>query len=353
MSTAALLAYLRGQGEYCARHGSPLYGALCGYLADDVASGGPVRDLLSRWTGPDCSAETVADEVPGLRLLGGLHRLVLARKAPRLALYYPSVAGTADPVTARADLLATVAAHEPVLREGLDQVPQTNEPGRAAALLGALAHLAAATGGLGVRLYEAGASAGLNLRADRLPVGPGQLIDSPLPTGPPYALLERVGADLSPLDPTTTEDRLTLTSYVWADDKVRLERLRAAIAVAEQVPVRMLQLGAVELAESLRLSPGTATVLWHSVMWQYLSPVERSRVLAAVDRLGSAATADSPLAYIRLERGADPGPGRRWPHEVRMSLWPAEIAGSAAGLPGRRLGTAPAHGVPVAWTGAA
>lgn len=355
MSLAPLLGYLRGQAAYCAAHGSPLYGVLCGHLADDVEAGGPVAELCSGWTGPHVSAQTVRDDVPALRLLAGLHRLVLSRQAPELAMFFPSVGGTADPSGVAPVLMAAVRTHREALRRALDQVPQTNEVGRAAPLLGGLAHVAARTGGLAVRLYEIGASGGLNLRADRLPVGPGRLIDSPLPAvcAPGYEVVERVGGDLHPVDAATTEGRLTLTSYVWADDAARLERLRAALAVADEVPVRLLTISAAALVESIELRPGMVTVLWHSVMWQYLGAAERARTLRAVAALSSAATATSPFAYLRFERGPDPGSDRAWRYEVRLSTWPGPTRVSAAGHAGHLLGTAAAHGVPVAWAGGA
>jgi hypothetical protein len=308
--------------------------------------------VCAAWLGPDASAASVHDDVPALRLLGGLHRLVLSGQSPELAPYYPSVGGKAHPASVRPVLLAAVRANEGVLRRAMDQVPQTNDVGRSAPLLGGLAHVAVRTGGLPVRLYEIGASGGLNLRVDRLPVGPGRLIDSPLPAvqAPRYEVVERTGGDLHPVDPRSTQGRLTLTSYVWADDATRLERLRAALAVAGEVPAQLLTIGAAELVESIELRRGMVTVLWHSVMWQYLSPAERARTLAAVEALGSAATASAPLAYIRFERGPDPGPDRPWPYEVRLSSWPAGVASGSVGIRGRRLGTAPAHGVPVAWT---
>jgi hypothetical protein len=115
-----------------------------------------------------------------------------------------------------------------------------------------------------------------------------------------------------------------------------------ALALADDEPAQLLRIGAAELVESIELRPGMVTVLWHSVMWQYLSADERARTLAAVEGLAAAATATAPFAHLRFERGPDPGPGQVWVHEVRLSMWPH---GPDDGL----LGTAPAHGVPVAW----
>ncbi len=345
VGTGPLLAYLRSQAAYCASHGSPLYGVLGGFLADDVEAGGPTADLLAAWIGPQVRPETISDDVPLLRLFGGLHRLVLARQAPELALYFPSVGGTADPAGARPVLLAALTTHERVLRQTLERPPQTNEVGRSAPLLGGLAHVAGWTGGLPVRLFEIGTSGGLNLRADRLPVGPGQLIDSPLPAvvAPPYEVVERIGGDLFPVDAETTQGRLILTSYVWPDDVRRLERLRAALAVAVDVPAQLLRIGAADLVESIELRPGMVTVLWHSVMWQYLDAAERARTLAAVAALGAQASASARFAYVRFERGPDPGADRPWRHEVRLSSWPD-------GVVDLLIGSAPAHGVPVDWS---
>ena len=63
----------------------------------------------------------------------------------------------------------TLADHGEQLRAWLGHPPQTNEVGRAAALLGGLRHVAAEAQ-LPIRLIEVGASAGLNLRADHFRV---------------------------------------------------------------------------------------------------------------------------------------------------------------------------------------
>ena len=102
----------------------------------------------------------------GLRLLGSVHRLVLERRAGVLATYYPSVGGRWDPVTGPEAVLDLLRSDPDTVREWLDRPPQTNEVGRAAALVGGLLHLAPEER-LPVRLVEIGASAGLNLLADR------------------------------------------------------------------------------------------------------------------------------------------------------------------------------------------
>lgn len=79
------------QSEDCAELDSPMYADLLAMLAEDVGAGGPTADLL---VGHE---DARRDSALPLRLLGGVHRLVLERRAPQLALYYPSVGGTASP----------------------------------------------------------------------------------------------------------------------------------------------------------------------------------------------------------------------------------------------------------------
>jgi len=207
-----------------------------------------------------------------------------------------------------------------------------------------------------VRLVEIGASAGLNLRADRfrvaLPDGHGVgptdspvFLDDPW-RGPlpaldvPLEVVERFGCDTAPLDPTTEEGRLALTSYVWPDQRARLERLRGALVVAAQVPAVVTQESARDLVRRLELVPGTTTVLWHSVMWAYLDEDEQADVLSRIDQLGALACNGSALAHLRLE------PHRRTPPSdvgfpVVLRTWP--------GGEEHVLGTAPPHGVPATW----
>jgi hypothetical protein len=337
-----LLAYLRSQGHYCGTHHSPMYAAFCEFLARDVEAHGMTADLLDPWTRPGAP---VGRDVPALRLLGGVHRIVLSGRAPELGSFYPSVGGTSDPRDAWPVLRAALVDHAPELRRSIEHPPQTNEVGRAVPLLGGLRHVSAWTGGMPVRLVEIGASAGLNLRADHLPIGPGQLIDAELPLSdaPVYEIVARIGGDVAPVDITSEAGRTTLMSYIWPDDTVRLERLRAAVAIAREVPVDLRRLSAADLVESVRLESGTVLVLWHSVMWQYVREDERERVMTALAALGSQARDDARLAHLFLEPPVPGRPGsRELAHEIRLTTWP--------GADNWLLGAAPAHGIPVHWT---
>ena len=102
-----------------------------------------------------------------LRLLGGVHRMVLAGDAPDLARHYPSTGGDGDAAVGVVALpRPRSATRPPAVLDALTRPPQTNEVGRSASLVPGFLHVAKSTG-LPLRLLELGASAGLNLRVDR------------------------------------------------------------------------------------------------------------------------------------------------------------------------------------------
>ena len=341
----------RRQAQACGHLGSPMYADLLARVAADVEDGGPAGAVLAGFEGEPGPAGLA------LRLAGSVHRLVLERRAGALATYYPSVGGTWEPEGCWAAFRTLLEDEPGAVREWLDRPPQTNEVGRSASLMGGLLALRSP---LPVRLVEIGSSGGLNLLADRFryvaddgrSLGP---VDSPvvlegawtgsLAADAPWpVVVERIGTDVMPVDVATTEGRLTLTAYVWADQLHRHERLRGALALAAETPVEVRRATAAEVVDGLALVGGTHTVLWHSVMWQYLDRAEQEHVRARIDALGAAATAQSPFAHLFLE------PTRRTPgseHEflVVLETWPGDVPGGVR----RILGRSHAHGIPTAW----
>jgi hypothetical protein len=342
-----LLHMLRSQGRFCAGSGSPMYGELFELVAGDVEAGGVFAAILS---GHEDDPSRLA--VP-LRLLGGLHRLVLDGRAPALRRWYPSTGGAWDARDAWPEILRTAARHDEFLRAALQQPPQTNEVGRSAALIGGLLRLNREFA-FPVRLFEIGSSAGLNMRADHYhyryergrwgPLGSPVRIDDAwrgaLPPDGSVSIVERNGYDIAPIDVTGADGEMTVLSYVWPDQDARLDRLRGAIAVARSVPAGLERRTAADAVAGLSLADGALTVLWHSITWQYLSDDERAAVRDGVEALGAQAGARSPFAHLTLEPARD-GPGAPIRFLVRARRWPGgELA---------ILGECHPHGPPVNW----
>lgn len=346
MSVEHLAHTLRAQGGFCASSGSAMYGELFELVAADVEAGGVFAAILSGHR--DAPSR---DAVP-LRLLGGLHRLVLDGRAARLRRWYPSTGGSWNAASAWPEIRDTASGHADALRAALDQPPQTNEVGRSAALIGGLLRLNQF--GLPVRLFEIGSSAGLNLRADHYrylfagsqwgpPDSPVAIDDAwrgALPPERDVRIVERHGYDIAPIDVGGAGGETTVLSYVWPDQGARLARLRGAIAVARRVPARLERRTAADAVAGLELADGALTVLWHSITWQYLSAEERAAVRAHVDALAARADARSPFVHLTMEP-ARSGPGAPIRFEVCARGWPDGES--------RVLGDCHPHGPPVHW----
>jgi hypothetical protein len=337
---------LRRQGEACREIGSPLYGDLLTHAAEDLLACGPVADVLHG------HLDTRPASVLALRLLGGAHALALSGRAPDLARWYPSAGGVVDtePGSPRAwaALRRTLADQGDEIREWLNWPPQTNEVGRAAALIGGLLHLAGRAA-LPMRLVEVGASAGLNLRAEQFcvagdsgsygdPNSPVVLTHAWQGAAPPSGSIEvisRSGGDLAPIDPATPNGRLILTAYIWPDQSERLARLRGACKLAEQVPADLRAESATATIARTELADGSWTVVWHSIFRQYLDEAQRTELADGVARLGATATGRARFAYLYLEQSRAGG------CPVTLTTWP--------GGETQVLGAASPHGIPVRW----
>ena len=349
----ALAEWFRLESVGLAEVGSAFYGALERDLADDVEAGGP------SWSVLESHAGTPVEDALALRLLGGVHRMVLAGDAPDLARHYPSTGGDGDAAAAWWHLRDLLADPPAAVLDALTRPPQTNEVGRSASLVPGFLHVAKSTG-LPLRLLELGASAGLNLRVDRYRYeqdgagwgDPASAVrfedlwpDAKPPLATPATISSRAGCDQDPIDAARPEAALTLLSYIWPDQEHRLERTRAALAVAADFPVDITRAAIDDwLPEQLVTPvPGVTTVVFHSIVWQYLSDATRARILAALDDAGARATENAPLAYLRLE----PSPETYFPAELRLTRWP----GARRADVGDRLATSGFHFGPVTWSG--
>jgi hypothetical protein len=346
----------RLQAQVCERFGSPLYAELLARSADDVERGGPVAQVLDGWAGNPIPDALV------LRLMGGVHFLVLGGTAPELARFYPSVGGAPAFPAAWDAFRRTIDTQTETLRAALDRHVQTNEVRRSAALLGGFLTVAAAHR-LPLRVLEIGSSAGLNLYWDRyryeMVAAPGAggdsaarpawgEADSPVTvrtewTGPLHifgtraCVAERHGCDVAPIDVTDAAQVRVLESFVWADQIARLQQLRAAVSLARRLPPRLVCRRAVDwLEEQLAaVHANVATVVFHSIMWWYLSEDERDRVTTLITQAGGRANERAPLAWLRLELMTAQDP------ELLLTCWP--------GGDQVRLGHADAHGRYVRW----
>lgn len=335
-------SHFRKQAEACVSLGSPFTAAVLEALDEALAAGAPALAPVRRHPG-DPQSDALA-----LRVAGVLHRIAQDRLDPGLARLYES--GDATLARRAAGLLSSVlGAHQALLKAYLAAAPQTNEPARSAMLLGGFLAVAAATG-LPLAVLEIGASAGLNLVFDRYRYDFGAwrwgadnatpaiavAWEGPRPPDAPLSVAERRGCDRHPLDVRDDEARRRLRSYVWADQKDRLRRLDAAIATAlASDPPTIDRADAADWlpAQLEKPRPGCATVVVHSIVWQYLGEDAQARIAEAIARRGGAAAARAPLAWLRFEPEAA-GPA------LRLSLWPGGE---------RLLGIGDYHGRRMTW----
>ena len=322
-----------------------LYGYAMRGMADDWEAGGPVRAICAGYeSAPSGSA------LP-LRLLAGVFRLVLTGRAPELVRFYPCLGGRDDPALAWPVLRSVIATHPEELRVALEVPPQTNEVGRSVALLAGLFDVVAATGVRQVRLLELGASAGLNLLLDHFafsgadwrfgdhasPVQFADAVSGPVRAAD-FAIADRRGCDLHPVDASSPEGRLLLASFVWPFQVHRHERLAAALRIAADHPVVVDQAAASAWIGPVlqQTEDGVLLVVWHSITRLYWPPSE----VAAVDAVLGGYGQHRPLARVAMEfaTGDDAPPMP----ELSSTVW-------SAGQPPRhrRLGTAHDHGPPV------
>ncbi|MGE0384669.1 MAG: DUF2332 domain-containing protein [Gammaproteobacteria bacterium] len=325
------VAHFEQLGRTCERSGSPLAGALLRAMAAALGQGGPLAGMVLACALDDAKA------VIGLRLLGALHRAALDGRAPDLARFFATAggryAGSADESALGTAAIAALEANPDLVRTYLAGPPQTNEPARSIGLLVGFLDVARQTG-LPLDLMEIGTSAGLNLCFDRYHyrLGDADFGDpgcgitlqthwtGALPAlDAPLAVRQRAGTDIAPIDATDPIARQRLLSYVWPDQRQRLDRLQAALGIAAGVERDIARESAdAWLARRLAApAPGAARVVFHSMMWQYMPAPVQAGAQAAIIAAGERAGVDAPLAWLRME----PEPGHIG-FQIRLTCWP-------------------------------
>jgi hypothetical protein len=287
---------------------SPLYVELLRRYADDSVAAeivGPAPD----WDAP-------------LRLLGGLHFLVLGGRAE-----------WDDPLEQHRGFLSDFVATQGV---------QTNEVQRSWVLLPLLLRVAQRTGAETFDLVELGPSAGLNLVWDRYGYryGAGEWgredavlrFDGEERRPVPGDLLEleptvrrRVGIDRAPIDARSEVGARLLRSFVWAGQDERLRRLDQAIEAVRADPPQLVRGDYVaELPDVLAGLPGDGlTVVFQTASFGYIGDEGRARVRSVLEEAGQG----RELAFISTGK---PREGEDW--GLRIVYWPGgerEFAGHA------------------------
>ena len=322
---AEIRASFAEQARFCALLGAPFTARLCETLGRQLDRRTETGRRLLDWRGePGAFGDAVA-----LRLCGGLHFLAMTERDSALARLYPPA-----PRPDAGLLWETLA---PVLASGkllpwLDFAPQTNEVGRSAVLMSGLLAIADRFP-LKMRLFELGASAGLNLILDRYHYNLGGLLvgrkihpaplfkpdwEGPPPPRAEVRIVDGAGVDLNPA--RLPDDSMKLSAYIWPDQPARALHLIEALAVAEFHPPEIDRGDAADwLEDRLALEPerGVTRVVMHSVAFQYFDPDSQKRVTERIEAVGERASAAAPLAWLRFEK--EPGENR---HSLRLRTWP-------------------------------
>ncbi|MDQ1196729.1 DUF2332 family protein [Agrobacterium sp. SORGH_AS 787] len=342
MPEAIVRAAFLTQADACDGLGSPFTARLCRLLSEKLeTTQGAIAHTLLTWPGPPGPSD---DSVP-LRIAGALHALVLSERISPLTELPDNALWPA--------VQEAFQQHEAFILERLTSPPQTNEVRRSAALLPGL-FIVAERIGKPLILSEVGASVGLNLQLDRYRYRLGEtewgpesaVVLSPewrgtVPSAPSsFTVLDRAGCDLNPLNPSSPDDRLRQLSYIWADQKDRLERTQNALSIAAENRLQVEKADAIDwLAKRLETpKTGAAHIVFHSVAWQYFPDALKQKGEALIAEAGARATTDAPLARLQME-----GDGQQRGAALTLQIWPTGEK--------QEIGRADFHGRWVEWRG--
>ncbi len=313
------------QAEACENLDSPFTAMLLRQVALNLGDDHPVGAHLHGWP----SYDTFRSGAVALRFAGAMNSVVLLGLDEQLAAVYPPNRVDADTLWQAVE--HAMRAHSDHIIGWMESPPQTNEIRRSNALIPGF-HLIAKETGLPLVMSEIGASTGLNLNWDLFAMeidgqvwGPSDAKvrlapewRGPLPLMADIEVLDREGCDIKPLNQNDAADRLRLLSYIWPDQTQRIENTKRAIDLACETGRVVLQEDALSfLARRLEPLNGATRVIYHSIMWQYLSDEDQAKGEAMIFAAGAAATPDTPLAWLRAEPDAKKGSAA-----ITLNLWP-------------------------------
>ena len=332
MTIDAVISAFELQAVWCDEMQSPFTAGLMRAAAADMRQGGPVAALIGDWPG-----NPVADALM-MRFAGALHSAALTKRDEKLAALYPDTNRDWRMDAVWPAALDFIKRDEAWVRAFLTSPPQTNETRRAIALLPGFLELAR----LGpLHLLEIGASAGLNQSWDRFRYETatwsfgekgGPWIDTDW-HGPAPADLDvkpivasRAACDQNPLDVRNPEHVARLEAYIWADQFDRMTRLHAAIDLARANNIQVERSDAAAWLQRKLEGPlpEGVTVIFHSVVWQYLTRETRDAIIEAITQAAARADEGHRLAWLRYEplRAL----GAEGPVEIMgtgLRLWPS------------------------------
>ena len=292
-------------------------------LTFDTESGSKVLN----WQGdPHPKVDALA-----LRLAGAIHAIVRRGSFPELEKYYDEPEKTPDthfiPL-----VLKALEQHDEEVLSWLKFAPQTNEVARSAIIFSGLLEIADSYQ-MPISLFELGSSGGLNLQMAQFGFTfAGQAYgktDSILQLQPDWEgglppianvdVVHRQGCDLNPLSVLDEKHCEKLVAFLWPDQPMRIDRVRAAIEIAKQAPPQLDKSDAADWVEDVFVeadTSGTVKVLFHTIAWNYFDPSSKKRIEDAVAEAGSRATEKRPLAWLTFEFEEDLQP------RLRLRTWP-------------------------------
>lgn len=295
---ASQLEFLRGR--------APVYAKLLAELMQ--LSPGVERRLRDAWAGRRFGAWY---ERP-LLLLASLRNDAL-HAGPSHPLWPAIGAREADPAAVDPEHVErALSADRGLLWKSLEtRHLQTNDPFRAVAWLWPAKLMAEGDARRPLTIFDIGASAGLNLVADRLPPcwtrqGGADLDVTPLPP-----IADRVGFDLRPVDVMDAVEARWLAACVWPGQLDRLDRLEASIAAFQASTATRggprLEAASVADVPARLPRPGAndpRVIAYQTIMRDYVPPDEL-RLYSEGMRQWLAACARGAALWVELEVSED------------------------------------------------